>query len=129
MSYIEKSLRQQIMLPECVDDYIAEDNPVRVIDAFVDSLEMQELGFTKAKPACTGRPGYDPSDMVKLYIYSYFYKIRSSRKLQQECGRNLELFWLLGKLQPDFRTIADFRKDNPKHSSKSLWPSLNSALR
>lgn len=115
MKYIEgESRNQQSMLPNCLDDYIAEDNPVRVIDAFVDGLDMETLGFNRSEPAETGRPAYDPRDLLKLYIYGYFNKIRSSRKLRRECSRNIELFWLLGKLQPDFRTIADFRKDNSK---------------
>lgn len=113
MGYKAGISRGQIMLlPECVEDYVSENNPVRVIDAFVDSLDVREMGFTKAKPAATGCPAYAPQDMLKLYVYGYFNKIRSSRKLMQECGRNIELFWLMGKLQPDFRTISDFRKEN-----------------
>ena len=113
MPYIAGTDRQQVtMLPECIEDYIAEDNPVRVIEAFVNSLDMETMRFKRVEPASEGRPGYDPRDMLKLYIYGYFNKIRSSRRLQRECGRNLELMWLLGKLQPDFRCIADFRKDN-----------------
>jgi len=100
-------------MPECVEDYVAEDNPVRVIDAFVDGLDIAALGFN-SEPAIEGRPGYDPRDMLKLYIYGYNNKIRSSRRLQTEAGRNLELIWLLGKIVPDFRCIADFRKDNAK---------------
>jgi len=96
------------------DDYIREDNPTRVIDAFVDMLELQLLSFKKSQAAETGRPAYDPKDLLKLYIYGYFNHIRSSRKLMIECGRNIEVMWLIGKLQPDFRTIADFRKDNHK---------------
>ena len=99
-------------LPEFIEDMVSQDNPVRVIDSFVDSLDMQKLGFVKAQPAQTGRPAYDPRDLLKLYIYGYFNKIRSSRKLMQECARNIELFFLLNRLSPDFRTIADFRKDN-----------------
>ena len=115
MKYKEKRDRAQIsFLPECVEDYIDEENPVRVIDAFVDSLDMEALGFRKAKPAQTGRPAYDPRDLLKLYLYGYLNRIRSSRMLMRECGRNIELFYLLGGLKPDFRTIADFRKDNAK---------------
>ena len=113
MKYIEGQDRYQLILfPDCVEDYISENNPVRVIDAFVNSLDMKELGFIRSTPEETGRPPYDPRDLLKLYIYGYFNKIRSSRKLMQECGRNIELFWLMRKLTPDFRTIADFRKDN-----------------
>ena len=115
MKYKEKRDRAQIsFLPECVEDYIDEENPVRVIDAFVDSLDMEALGFRKAKPAQTGRPAYDPRDLLKLYLYGYLNRIRSSRMLMRECGRNIELFYLLGGLKPDFRTIGDFRKDNAK---------------
>lgn len=115
MQYIQKDSREQItFLPDCIEDYISEDNPVRVIDAFVDSLDLTFLGFTHAALCETGRPPYDPSDMLKLYIYGYMNRIRSSRKLMTECRRNIELFFLLGKLSPDFRTISDFRKDNPK---------------
>ena len=113
MKYMEKRARSQIsFLPESVEDYISDENPVRVIDAFVDSLDMEALGFQKAKPAQTGRPAYDPRDLLKLYLYGYLNRIRSSRMLMRECRRNIELFYLLGGLKPDFRTIADFRKDN-----------------
>ena len=115
MKYVEKKDRAQIsFLPECVEDYIDEENPVRVIDAFVDTLDMVTLGFRKAEPAQTGRPAYDPRDLLKLYLYGYLNRIRSSRMLMRECRRNVELFYLLGGLKPDFRTIADFRKDNAK---------------
>ena len=115
MRYIAGENRDQItFLPDCIEDYIGGDNPVRVIDAFVNSLNMDELGFTHSTLKETGRPPYDPKDLLKLYIYGYFNKIRSSRKLMQECGRNVEVFYLLNRLQPDFRTIADFRKNNPK---------------
>ncbi|MCL2035530.1 MAG: transposase [Oscillospiraceae bacterium] len=113
MKYIEKESREQLtLLPDCIEDYISENNPVRIIDAFVDSLDMYRLGFLRAVPGETGRPPYDPRDLLKLYIYGYFNRIRSSRRLMLECRRNVELFYLLGKLTPDFRTIADFRKDN-----------------
>jgi transposase len=115
MAYITGEDRNQITLfPEAIDDYIAADNPVRVIEAFVNSLDMQELGFQRAEPNNIGRPGYDPRDLLKLYLYGYLNRIRSSRRLETEAGRNLELLWLLRKLKPDFKTIADFRKDNPK---------------
>lgn len=112
MTYIKGIDRNQMCLPEYIEDMISEENPVRVIDSFVDSLDMKKLGFQKSQPAVTGRPAYDPKDILKLYIYGYFNKIRSSRKLMDECQRNIELFFLLKRLTPDFRTIADFRKDN-----------------
>ena len=115
MKYVEGQARQQMtLLPDCIEDYIGEDNPVRVIDAFVDGLDIGKMGFMRATPNETGRPSYDPRDLLKLYVYGYFNRIRSSRRLMMECRRNVELFYLLGKLTPDFRTIADFRKDNAK---------------
>jgi transposase len=115
MKYIIGQEREQIMLlPDCIDDLIRQDNPVRVIDAFIDSLDINELGFQRPTPNITGRPSYDPRDLLKLYVYGYFNKIRSSRKLMAECTRNIELFFLLNRLTPDFRTISDFRKDNSK---------------
>lgn len=114
MKYITGESRYQItFLPDCIEDYVGKDNPVRVIDAFVNQIDMDKLGFKRAQPNDTGRSSYDPRDLLKLYIYGYFNKIRSSRKLMQECTRNLDLIYLIGKLVPDFRTIADFRKDNP----------------
>jgi transposase len=114
MAYIKGENRDQItLMPDCLDDYVSAENPVRVVDAFVEQLDIAALGF-KAEPAVEGRPGYDPRDMLKLYIYGYNNKIRSSRRLQTEAGRNLELIWLLGKIVPDFRCIADFRKENAK---------------
>lgn len=119
MKYITGESRNQIVfLPNCIEDYVGKDNPVRVIDTFVNQLDMDGLGFKKAKPNNTGRPPYDPRDLLKLYIYGYFNKIRSSRKLMQECTRNLEVMYIIGKLVPDFRTISDFRKDNPKSLKK-----------
>jgi transposase len=100
--------------PDTLDDYIKDNNPVRFLDAFVDRFDIKKAGFQHTTPAIEGRPGFDPRVLVKLYIYGYFYKIRSSRKLMVECGRNVELMWLLGKLIPDFRTIAAFRKNNAK---------------
>jgi len=115
MSYIEGIDRGQLTLfPDTIDEYILENNPVRVIDAFVEKLDLEKADFKHAKPSKDGRPGYDPKCLLKLYIYGYFNKIRSSRKLMIECNRNIELMWLMGKLSPDFRTIADFRKDNAK---------------
>jgi transposase len=112
MAYLKGMDRSQMCLPEFIEDMVSRENPVRVIDGFVDSLDLEELGFTKAQPAPTGRPAYDPKDLLKLYLYGYFNKIRSSRKLMSECTRNIELFFLLNRLTPDFRTISDFRKDN-----------------
>jgi transposase len=113
MSYIRGADRSEVLLfPEAIDDYITEDNPVRFINAFVLSLGLVALGFTRATPASTGRPAYDPADLLKLYIYGYLNRIRSSRMLEREAQRNVEVMWLLSKLTPDFKTIADFRKDN-----------------
>jgi transposase len=110
--FIEGVDRQQaLLLPECLDDYVDENSPVRAIDAFVDMLSLAELGF-QASPAATGRPGYHPGVMLRIYLYGYLNQIQSSRRLERECGRNLELIWLTGWLKPDFKTIADFRKDN-----------------
>ena len=103
---------QSTLLPECLDDFIDESNPVRVIDAFVDALDLAELGFDGVEPAATGRPSYHPSILLKLYIYGYLNRVQSSRRLEREAGRNVEVMWLLGRLIPDHKTIADFRKDN-----------------
>ena len=102
---------QTTLFPERVDDFVAEDSPVRVVDAFIDGLDISGLGF-KAEPADTGRPGYDPRTMLKIYVYGYLNQIHSSRKLEREAQRNVELMWLIKRLAPDFKTIADFRKDN-----------------
>ncbi len=119
MSYIEGVARSQLILfPESIDDYIEEDNPVRFIDAFVDSLDVEELGFKYSLPEATGRPPYNPADMLKLYLYGYLNRVRSSRSLEKETHRNIELMWLVQKLTPDFKTIADFRKDNKKAIKK-----------
>lgn len=113
MAYIEGYSRDQmLLLPASVDDYVAAYNPVRFIAAFVDDLDLGELGFDRSRPKRTGRPGYDPADLLKLYLYGYLNRIRSSRCLATETARNLEVIWLLGGLRPDFRTIADFRKTN-----------------
>ena len=103
---------QSTLLPECLDDFIDESNPVRVIDAFVDALNLAELGFEGVEPEATGRPSYHPSAHLKLYIYGYLNRVQSSRRLEREAGRNVEVMWLLGRLVPDHKTIADFRKDN-----------------
>jgi transposase len=103
---------QSTLLPECLDDWIDENNPVRVIDAFVDALDLAELGFEGVEPSATGRPPYHPSVLLKLYIYGYLNRVQSSRRLEREAGRNVEVMWLLGRLVPDHKTVADFRKDN-----------------
>ena len=103
---------QSTLLPESLDDWVDESNPVRVIDAFVDALNLAELGFDRVKPAVTGRPSYHPSCLLKLYIYGYLNRVQSSRRLEREAGRNVEVMWLLGRLAPDHKTIADFRRDN-----------------
>jgi transposase len=111
--FVEGSDRNQTTLfPECLDDWIDEDNPVRVIDAFVDSIDLGELGFDGIVPEVTGRPAYHPSVLLKLYIYGYLNRVQSSRRLEREAGRNVEVMWLIGRLVPDHKTIADFRKDN-----------------
>lgn len=103
---------QTTLFPPCVDDWIDEENPVRVVDAFVDALDLAELGFAGVEPAATGRPSYHPSVLLKLYIYGYLNRIQSSRRLEREADRNVELMWLVGRLVPDHKTIADFRRDN-----------------
>ncbi len=103
---------QSTLLPECLDDWIDVNNPVRVIDAFVEALNLAELGFDGVEPEATGRPSYHPSVLLKLYIYGYLNRVQSSRRLEREAGRNFEVLWLLGRLVPDHKTIADFRKDN-----------------
>ena len=105
---------QTLLFPERLEDYVAAENPVRFLDAFVGSLDLHALGFAKAQCAATGCPPYDPAALLKLYLYGYLHRIRSSRLLEAECHRNVEVIWLLGKLTPDFKTIADFRKDNLK---------------
>lgn len=104
--------RQQWLLPTCIEDYVCEENPVRVIEAYVDELDLAALGFHRARPAATGRPAYHPATLLKIYLYGYLNRIQSSRRLEREARRNLELMWLTGRLAPDFKTIADFRKDN-----------------
>jgi transposase len=105
---------QSTLFPALLDDYVADDNPVRAVDVFVDGLDLERLGFVGVRPLDTGRPGYHPGMMLKLYIYGYLNRVPSSRRLERECQRNIELIWLTGHLAPDFKTIADFRKDNGK---------------
>jgi transposase len=113
MSYVQgEDRRQAALLPAAIEDYVTADAPVRVIDAFVDGLNVSELGFGRSVPAPTGRPPYNPRDLLKLYIWGYFNEVRSSRRLERECRRNVEAMWLLRRLSPDFKTIADFRRDN-----------------
>ncbi len=103
---------QSTLFPERLDDYVGEDNPVRVVDVFVEELDLGGLGFERVAPKATGRPSYHPSILLKLYIYGYLNRVQSSRRLERECGRNVEVMWLMGRLIPDHKTIADFRKDN-----------------
>jgi transposase len=104
--------RQATLLPECLEDWVGENNAVRAVDVFVDALDLANLGFEGVQAAATGRPGYHPSVLLKLYIYGYLNRVQSSRRLECEAGRNLEVMWLTGRLVPDHKTIADFRKDN-----------------
>lgn len=113
MSYIQgESRTQRSLFPQALDELIEPDSAVRVIDAFVSSLDLKQLGFERCTPAGTGRPGYDPADLLKLYVYGYLNQVRTSRRLEREAQRNVELLWLLNRLRPDFKTIADFRKNN-----------------
>jgi transposase len=103
---------QQTLLPHCLEDYVGEENPVRVIEVFIGELDLAALGFSGMTPAATGRPAYHPSTLLKIYLYGYLNRLQSSRRLEREAQRNIELMWLVGRLAPDFKTIADFRKDN-----------------
>ena len=119
MGYIEGEDRNQIILfPESIDEYVSDNNSIRIIDEYINQLDLKRLGFKRAVNPSTGRPPYHPKDMLKLYLYGYLNRIRSSRRLEQEAIRNLEVIWLLKKLKPDFKTIADFRKDNKKALKK-----------
>ena len=127
MGYIEGEDRKQtVLFPEILEDYLREENPVRFIDVFIEGLDLSEMGFGRAVPKERGRPPYDPGDLLRLYVYGYLNRTRSSRQLEREAGRNVELMWLMRKLRPDFKTIADFRKDNPQALKKvcrefTLW--------
>src|SRR5260221_9619376 len=103
---------QSTLFPERLEDLVGEDNAVRVIDVFVEEIDLAELGFSGVDPEATGRPSYHPSVLLKLYIYGYLNRVQSSRRLEREAGRNVEVMWLTGRLAPDHKTIADFRKDN-----------------
>ena len=112
--FIEGENRTQATLfPERLDDYITEENAVRVIDVFIDDIDLSGMGF-KTVPEVTGRPAYHPGTLLKLYVYGYLNRVHSTRRLEREAGRNVELMWLIGRLAPDFKTIAHFRKDNAK---------------
>ena len=129
-SYVTKIGRKQsLLLPEMIDDYIGENNPTRLFDTFVDSLDLKEMNFRYATlEQGPGRPSYDPSDLLKLYLWSYYNGIRSSRKLETGSHRNMEVMWLIHKLTPDFKTISDFRKDNID-TVKSLFRKFNFFLK
>src|SRR5712672_2872915 len=120
---------QSTLFPERLDDYLGEDNPVRAIDVFVDELDLAGLGFGGVEPEATGRPAYHPATLLKIYVYGYLNRVQSSRRLERECQRNIELVWLTGRLMPDFKTIADFRKDDGEAIRKvcrerASWMSL-----
>ncbi len=120
MGYIEgENRKQNLLFPERMEEYVEEESPARLFDAFVEKLDISKLGFCRSIAKDEGRPGYNPRDMLKLYIYGYYYHIRSSRQLARACKVNLEVMWLIKKLSPDFRTIANFRKDN-KVAKKAL---------
>ena len=147
MTHISGFERDQlVLLPEAVDDYVGLDNPVRFIDAFVDGLDVAAAGFLRVAAKAMGRPGYAPGDLLKLYIYGYLNRVRSSRRVERECHRNIEVIWLLRTLKPDFKTIADFRRDNARRfapcsassyccagastcTGASCWPSTEPASR
>lgn len=111
---------QSTLLPESLDDYVSDTNPVRVVDVFVDELDLITLGFESAVPAETGRPAYHPAVMLKIYIYGYLNRIQSSRRLEREAQRNVELMWLTGRLMPDFKTIANFAKTTQRAFEESV---------
>jgi transposase len=130
--YVEgESRSQSTLFPESLDDYIAEDNPVRVVDVFVEELNLKDVGFEGAEPEAPGRPAYHPATMLKIYIYGYLNRIQSSRRLERETHRNVELIWLTGKRSPHFKTSADFGRDNGpairrgcsswKRASRATW--------
>jgi transposase len=127
--FIEGADRTQVnMLPGCVDDYVEAENPVRVIEAFVEQLDLRAMGFGGVDPEATGRPAYHPAVLLKIYLYGYLNRVQSSRRLEQETQRNLELMWLTGQLMPDFKTIANFRKIMARPSVRCVASSLSCAV-
>src|SRR3546814_9535812 len=112
--------RQATLLPDSLEDYVAEDNPVRVIEVFIDELDLGALGFAGVVPEATGRPAYHPATLLKIYLYGYLNRVQSSRRLERETQRNIELMWLTGRLMPDFKTIADFRRDRSEEHTSEL---------
>ena len=123
MAHISRFRRDQfLLLPEAVDDYLEADNSVRFIDVFVDGVDLAAAGFGRVDAKATGRPGYAPGDLLKLYIYGYLNRVRSSRRLERECRCNVEVIWLLGALKPGFKTIVDFRRDNRAAFARRLPP-------
>ena len=115
---------QQALLPHSLEDYVGEENPVRVVEVFIHELDLAALGFSGMTPAATGRPAYHPSTLLKIYLYGYLNRVQSSRRLEREAQRNTELMWLTGRLAPDFKTIADFRRTMARRSGRcvpSLW--------
>ena len=111
----EKDRQQSFLLPPSIEEYVGEDNPVRAIDSYVESLDLKSLGFKNTDDKVTsGQPAFNPKELLKLYLYGYLHRVRSSRRLEAECQRNLEVMWLMGGLRPGYKTIADFRKDNLK---------------
>lgn len=115
MGFKGEDRKQSTLFPESFEDYISETNPVRIIDEYVEQLDMKQLRFQRADCPNNGRPPYNPKDLLKLYVYGYLNRIRFSRRLEHETIRNIEVIWLVRNLKPDFKTIADFRKDNNKH--------------
>ncbi len=121
--FVEGQDRAQLMLlPECLDDFVGEDNPVRVVDAFIDELDLALLDFAGVVPEATGRPSYHPATLLKIYLYGYLNRVQSSRRLEWEAQRNIELMWLTGRLAPDFKTIADFRKGQRRGDPGGVFP-------
>src|SRR5712691_10788493 len=119
---------QQTLLPNSLEDYVSEENPVRVIEIFIEELDLAALGFSGTTPAATGRPAYHPSTLLKIYLYGYLNTLQPSRRLEREAQRNIELMWLTGRLAPDFKTIADFRKDNVRRSGRRADSSSSFAV-
>lgn len=128
MGYIEGENREQnLLFPESLDEYVEKESPLRLFDTFVESLDFKNLEFERETPRAERRPEYNPRDLMKLYIYSYYYRLRSSRPLARECKVNLEIMWLIGKFRPDFRPIANFRKDN-KTAIRKVFKEFNRSV-